>query len=1039
MKALSFIAFLLLSMSYSYCMAADRIVEKQVSERQGGILVIDSYTESSLWSNDFIDPIYKEFHGQAAHVDIFTEHMNMIAISNEEDLENYKNVLFSRYADFTPKLIVLLGNSAWALLSDEIEQHWPGVPVVLCAEKMYVGPRQAYLAKYAVSANEESDLRQYKGSVPLTVFYTPFHIQETMTLMNRLMPQMKELFFLSDKRYISAQCRKEVDELVKSEYPGINVKHLVAGDMTNDGLIDSLRNLSSGAGVLFFSWIQRETQADNIILTSNVSRILSNYSNVPIFILDNEGLEQNGLVGGCFWTDKKIEETLIPLIKDKLSGRYAKEVQIVDWGTPPPSINYLDFIESGLSLDLCPDSTEFYMKPPTFWESYWYIPVIILFLVLFFFVYTGWLKKIAKERGRQLELMTNYSSLFENMPIMYMKEKLLYDDRGRIVDFIFTEMNLAYVNKFASRDVLVGKKYSELNSKDLKHLMDMYNMTVAVKKELTFQYYYAPTELYLTIIIVCSKQEGYVDVFGVDNTQLSLTQQKLRSANHKLAAALEVASIVPWKWDIEKGVILCDVNKPVELSQEGTSVSEEQLSVPDHLYFAKICKQDRERVKASYKKLIEGEVSKIKEEYRIITGSNKTRYEWVEAQAAIDSWDENGNPLTLVGSSLVISQRKRMELDLVKAKEKAEESNRLKSAFLANMSHEIRTPLNAIVGFSGILASTEEAEERDEYVHIIENNNTLLLQLINDILDLSKIEAGTLEFVSGKVDVNALFLEVENSTKMRNKNQLQIIYNQEMPECYISVDKNRLLQVITNLITNALKFTEKGSIQFGYYLKDMDFLYFYVKDTGCGIPTDKCQDIFGRFVKLDSFVQGTGLGLSICQTIVEHLGGQIGVESKLGEGSTFWFTLPYTRVTKPASEQKFSRTIRQIPKEDKLTVLVAEDNESNYRLLESILGHDYHLIHAWDGREAVERFKRENPQIILMDINMPVMDGYEATREIRKLSLDVPIIAVTAFAYASDEQRAMENGFDGYMAKPISAPQLRQQIAAILQKRIILL
>lgn len=189
---------------------------------------------------------------------------------------------------------------------------------------MYVGPRQAYLAKYAVSANEESDLRQYKGSVPLTVFYTPFHIQETMTLMNRLMPQMKELFFLSDKRYISAQCRKEVDELVKSEYPGINVKHLVAGDMTNDGLIDSLRNLSSGAGVLFFSWIQRETQADNIILTSNVSRILSNYSNVPIFILDNEGLEQNGLVGGCFWTDKKIEETLIPLIKDKLSGRYAR-------------------------------------------------------------------------------------------------------------------------------------------------------------------------------------------------------------------------------------------------------------------------------------------------------------------------------------------------------------------------------------------------------------------------------------------------------------------------------------------------------------------------------------------------------------------------------------------------------------------------------------------------------------------------------------------------------------------------------------------
>ena len=345
--------------------------------------------------------------------------------------------------------------------------------------------------------------------------------------------------------------------------------------------------------------------------------------------------------------------------------------------------------------------------------------------------------------------------------------------------------------------------------------------------------------------------------------------------------------------------------------------------------------------------------------------------------------------------------------------------------------------MNAIVGFSGILASTEEAEERDEYVHIIENNNTLLLQLINDILDLSKIEAGTLEFVSGKVDVNALFLEVENSTKMRNKNQLQIIYNQEMPECYISVDKNRLLQVITNLITNALKFTEKGSIQFGYYLKDMDFLYFYVKDTGCGIPTDKCQDIFGRFVKLDSFVQGTGLGLSICQTIVEHLGGQIGVESKLGEGSTFWFTLPYTRVTKPASEQKFSRTIRQIPKEDKLTVLVAEDNESNYKLFETILKKNYNLIHAWDGEEAVALFKEYNPHIILMDINMPKMNGYEATEEIRKLSSDIPVIAVTAFAYAEDEQRILNSGFDGYAAKPINPGKLETEMIKLLKKKFI--
>lgn len=175
-------------------------------------------------------------------------------------------------------------------------------------------------------------------------------------------------------------------------------------------------------------------------------------------------------------------------------------------------------------------------------------------------------------------------------------------------------------------------------------------------------------------------------------------------------------------------------------------------------------------------------------------------------------------------------------------------------------------------------------------------------------------------------------------------------------------------------------------------------LYFYVTDTGCGIPKDKQESIFGRFVKLNSFAQGTGLGLSICRTLVEHMGGHIGVDSEEGKGSTFWFSLPYKAASTSAGTMQKTEIQPISVEKDKLTILIAEDNESNYRLFESILGHDYHLIHAWDGREAVERFKRENPQIILMDINMPVMDGYEATQEIRKYSAKVPIIAVTAFA-----------------------------------------
>ena len=209
-------------------------------------------------------------------------------------------------------------------------------------------------------------------------------------------------------------------------------------------------------------------------------------------------------------------------------------------------------------------------------------------------------------------------------------------------------------------------------------------------------------------------------------------------------------------------------------------------------------------------------------------------------------------------------------------------------------------------------------------------------------------------------------------------------------------------------------------------------------DTGCGIPQDKKDSVFGRFVKLNHFEQGTGLGLSICHTIVRHMGGRIGVESEEGKGSTFWFTIPYTPATLRPEDEPEERPLVAVEK-DKLTVLIAEDDDSNYRLFETILRHDYRLVHAWNGKEAVELFEQYRPHLVLMDLNMPVMDGYEATREIRKISSDVPVLAVTAFAFASDEQKVMQNGFDGYMPKPINAKQLKGQILDVLQSRMTLI
>ena len=240
-----------------------------------------------------------------------------------------------------------------------------------------------------------------------------------------------------------------------------------------------------------------------------------------------------------------------------------------------------------------------------------------------------------------------------------------------------------------------------------------------------------------------------------------------------------------------------------------------------------------------------------------------------------------------------ITDMKKLERNWRLAKEEAEESNRIKSAFLANMSHEIRTPLNAIVGFSSLLTETEDMKDRKQYMAIVQENTELLLQLISDILDLSKMESGAFEFVKSDTDVNLLCGEIIRSLRMKVPAGVELVFEKCLPECHVWADKNRLNQVISNFINNALKFTFSGSITLGYYRQTDGYLRFYVRDTGMGIPKNKIKTVFDRFVKLNSFVHGTGLGLSICKSLVEQMGGTIGVESEEGEGSCFWFTYPY--------------------------------------------------------------------------------------------------------------------------------------------------
>ena len=390
---------------------------------------------------------------------------------------------------------------------------------------------------------------------------------------------------------------------------------------------------------------------------------------------------------------------------------------------------------------------------------------------------------------------------------------------------------------------------------------------------------------------------------------------------------------------------------------------------------------------------------------------------------------EGRTPL-IIGISWDITNIQNIEQELIFARIKAEQSDRLKTAFLANMSHEIRTPLNAIVGFSHLMTIADNAEDEKLYSDIINQNSEILLQLINDILDLAKIEAGTLEYIRYPMDLGELCRNVYEMHKDRVQTGVVLILDNKDTSLIINEDQNRIMQVVTNLITNAIKFTFKGEIRFGFEVRE-EYIDFYVKDTGMGISEEKIKMIFERFVKLNTFVQGTGLGLAICRVIVEKLGGEITAESKLNEGSTFRFTIPYKagkkipesgKVTKcPESGSTGPRKVLQ-----RRTVLVAEDVDSNFLLLKTLLGKRCNLLWAKNGEDAVNQFKEHQPDLILMDIKMPHMDGLEATRMIRSYSKEVPIVALTAFAFESDKDRAIEAGCDDFLTKPVSQNALEK-------------
>ena len=383
---------------------------------------------------------------------------------------------------------------------------------------------------------------------------------------------------------------------------------------------------------------------------------------------------------------------------------------------------------------------------------------------------------------------------------------------------------------------------------------------------------------------------GYI-LISIDNTERIDAMNRIRDFENFFLMISDYAKVGYAKLNLlnRKGYAIKQWYK--NLGEEEDTLLDEVVGV-----YTQMHPEDRKRFLDFYDEVRDGKRRHFQGEMRIRRPGTKNEWNWVSSNVMVTNYKPEENEIEIIGINYDITELKETEAELIQARDKAEMMDRLKSAFLANMSHEIRTPLNAIVGFSDLLVETEELSERQEYIKIVRENNDLLLQLISDILDLSKIEAGTFEFTNGDVDVNLLCEDIVRSMGMKAKEEVELVFDGHLPVCHVISDRNRIHQVISNFVNNAMKFTSEGSIHVGYKLKDGE-LEFYVEDTGIGIEKEQLPHIFERFVKLNSFVHGTGLGLSICQSIVEQLGGRIGVDSEKGKGSRFWFTIPGVIVT----------------------------------------------------------------------------------------------------------------------------------------------
>lgn len=612
-------------------------------EKKGYILVINTYVDNSSWSSYIIDKIRNDISEPRKNLNLYTEPLHILDIDTEEEMKKIKQNIRHKYQDVKPTVIVFLGNGSWALFQEEIQTIWKDIPLVLCADGKELAPPACYYQEKEIPWDSLQSLKESIRGSKVTVIDCPIHLEGTIRLMQRLLPKMKKIAFISDRRYISTIGRKDMKETIQKYFPEIQVDYLTEGQLTMDEVIDTLKSYDESTGILYYSWFQKNIQSGYKYLTTNNYKNIVNLTTHPLFTPVDIGVHDGTMAGGHFYSHQNLTKTLDNVLKKILSN------QAVDsWYTAGGEGNYLCYNvlqKAEIPVKLYPKDAHYYFKPQSFWETNRYTITGIIFLLLLLWLMYMYIRSMNQEKKRRLsemQLLTEFKNLVNSMPIAYIKEKMIYNEQGEIIDYIILDVNHIFEKYFISKEKVVGMQGKQMSGFVLSEYLTLCKQVIRNKRSYTFEYYYPKTDRYYEAW-VSSNEKDILDVFCVDTTKIRKMSALLESVNHKLVMALDVANVVPWKWDLEKKVILCDVNRPVELKDK--EMNEETLSVPESEYFAKIHKQDRQRVEKAYRDLVEGHIDKVKEEFRIVDKQHQhSGFQWVEAQATVDSRHPDGTP-----------------------------------------------------------------------------------------------------------------------------------------------------------------------------------------------------------------------------------------------------------------------------------------------------------------------------------------------------------------------------------------------------------